>query len=93
MKIKLKKILNDRKISPYRIGTDINVAPNNIAKIIRGETTSISFDILEKICQYLNITPNDIFEIEYTNIEKEILELEEKIEKKKKLLDSLKKEI
>jgi len=64
MKIKLQEILDDRNISIYSLSKDIGVAQNNLGKLIKGETTSIKYDILEKLCNILNVTPNDIFEIE-----------------------------
>ena len=63
MKIKLQKILDDRKISIYSLSKEIGVTQNNLSKIVKGETTSIKYDILESLCITLNITPNDIFEI------------------------------
>jgi putative transcriptional regulator len=64
MKIKLQEILDSRNISVYSLSKEIGVTQNNLGKLIKGETTSIKYDILEKLCNVLNITPNDIFEIE-----------------------------
>ena len=64
MKIKLQEILDNRNISVYSLSKEIGVTGNNLGKLVKGETTSIKYDILEKLCNILNITPNDIFEIE-----------------------------
>jgi putative transcriptional regulator len=64
MKIKLQEILDSRNISVYSLSKEIGVTQNNLGKLIKGETTSIKYDILEKLCNILDITPNDIFEIE-----------------------------
>lgn len=67
MKIHLKEILDHKNISIYSLSRHIGVAPNNLSKIVKGETSSIRYDILENICIFLDITPNDIFEIEKSN--------------------------
>jgi putative transcriptional regulator len=64
MRIKLQEILDNKNISIYSLSKDIGVAQNNLSKIVKGETTSIKYDILEKLCNILDITPNDMFEIE-----------------------------
>lgn len=64
MKIKLQEILDRKNISVYSLSKEIGVTQNNLGKLVKGETTSIKYDILEKLCVILKITPNDIFEIE-----------------------------
>lgn len=64
MKIKLQEILDSKNISVYSLSKQIGVTQNNLGKLIKGETTSIKYDILEKLCNTLNVTPNDIFETE-----------------------------
>lgn len=64
MKVKLQEILDNRNISIYSLSKEIGVAQNNLSKLVKGETTSIKYDILEKLCNILDITPNDIFEVE-----------------------------
>lgn len=68
MKIKLQEILDNKNISIYSLSKEIGVAQNNLSKLVKGETTSIKYDILEKLCNILNITPNDIFEIDTKSI-------------------------
>lgn len=67
LKIHLKEILDSKNISVYSLSKEIGIAPNNLSKIVKGETSSIRYDILENICNALNITPNDIFELEEPN--------------------------
>ena len=62
MKIKLKEILDEKNISVYSLAKSTNISPNNLSKLIKGETISIRFENLESICKTLNITPNDMFE-------------------------------
>lgn len=51
----------------------MNITSRNLNRIIRGETTSISFKYIEEICILLNCTPGDIFTI--TTNEKEKIAL------------------
>jgi putative transcriptional regulator len=83
MKIKLQEILDNKNISIYSLSKEIGVAQNNLGKLIKGETTSIKYDILENLCNVLDITPNDIFEIEPKKrlFNKTTLELIDKLKK------------
>jgi putative transcriptional regulator len=65
MRIRLKEILDYQNVSVYALSKEIGVSQNNLGKIIKGETTSIKYDILEKLCVALRVTPNDIFIIDY----------------------------
>lgn len=65
MKIRLQEILENQNKTIYSLSKEIGVAQNNLSKIVKGETTSIKYDILENLCIALKITPNDIFEIDY----------------------------
>lgn len=65
LKIKLQEILDNQSKTIYSLSKETGVAQNNLSKLVRGETTSIKYDILEKLCIALKITPNEIFEIDY----------------------------
>ncbi|HBA37811.1 MAG TPA: hypothetical protein DCY94_03730 [Firmicutes bacterium] len=41
----------------------MNITSRNLNKIIRGETTSISFKFIEEFCMHLNCTPDELFTI------------------------------
>ena len=64
MKIKLKEILENKNITVYALSKKTGITQNNLGRLVKGETISIRYDNLEAICKELNITPNDIFEIE-----------------------------
>jgi putative transcriptional regulator len=65
LRIRLKEIIDHQNITIYALSKEIGVTQNNLSKIVKGETTSIKYDILEKLCITLKVTPNDIFEIDY----------------------------
>lgn len=64
MKIKLKELLESKNKSQYWLSKQTDITPQNIGRLANNKTSSITFDNLEKICNALECTPNDIFEIE-----------------------------
>ena len=52
----------------------MNLTSRNLNRIIRGETTAISFRYIEEFCDNLNCTPNELITID-TNIQKEYLNI------------------
>lgn len=63
MKFLLPKILSDNKISQKDLADAIGVPKQNISYTCK-EAKSINFDLLEGICNVLDCTPNDLFELE-----------------------------
>lgn len=64
----LAKLMIDRNISATTMFNDIGIARSTISKISNNHTDKISIDTLSKICNYLNVTPNEFFDyipIEY----------------------------
>lgn len=49
--------------SKYWLCLKMNITSRNLNRIIRGETSSISFKYLEEFCTYLNCTPNELITI------------------------------
>ena len=62
LQLKVKEILEQQNKTPYWLAKQTGIAPNNIGKICNGETTTIRFDTLEKICKALNCSVNDLFD-------------------------------
>lgn len=48
----------------YWLSQTIDCNYQSLAKLCNGETSSINFDTITKICYALNCFPNDIFDIE-----------------------------
>ena len=59
--LKINKILEEQGKTPYWLGKQTGISQNNILKICNGETSTIRFDTLEKICKALNCSINDLF--------------------------------
>ena len=61
LSLKINKILEEQDKTPYWLGKQTGISQNNILKICNGETSTIRFDTLEKICKALNCSINDLF--------------------------------
>lgn len=61
LSLRIHEILKQQGKSAYWLGKQTGISLNNIGKICNGETSTIRFDTLEKICKVLNCSINDIF--------------------------------
>lgn len=64
IKLNIEELLKVRGKSKYWLCCRMNVTTRNINRIIRGQTSAISFKYLEQFCHYLDCTPNDLITIE-----------------------------
>lgn len=64
LSLKIGRILEKQGKTPYWLGKQTGISQNNILKICNGETSTIRFDTLEKICKTLNCSINDLFDAE-----------------------------
>lgn len=62
IKLKIVELLRERGRSKYWLCQKMNITNRNLNRIIRGETTSISFKYIEQICTYLECTPGELIE-------------------------------
>lgn len=53
-------IMKQRGVSPYQLAEQAHIAPNTALNMMRGTTKRIDLDVLEAICQVLQVTPGDI---------------------------------
>lgn len=60
MRINIQPLLKEKGISRYELSQKIDVTYPTMTAIYNGTSSSIRFDILEKICLELECTPNDI---------------------------------
>ncbi len=64
IKLNIEELLKKNNKSKYWLCQNMNVTSRNMNRIIRGETSSISFKYLEEFCRLLNCTPNELIIIE-----------------------------
>lgn len=73
IKINIVELLEKENKSKYWLCKNMNITFNSINRIIRRETTSISFKYIEELCNLLNCEPGDLITIERPVKEKEYL--------------------
>lgn len=56
--------LKKKNKTRYWLAKEINITYQNLTNLCEGKTSSVKFSIIEKICNALNCTPNDIFVIQ-----------------------------
>lgn len=61
MQITIDNILRTQNKTRYWLSKEINYSYPNLMKLCNNQTTSMQFEVIEKICHALNCTPNDIF--------------------------------
>lgn len=61
LSLKINILLEQQNKTPYWLGKQTGISQNNIGKICNGETSTIRFDTIEKICKTLNCSINDLF--------------------------------
>lgn len=63
VKMNIIELLQKRNKTKYWLCQQMNITSRNLNRIIRGETTSISFKYIEEFCENLNCTPGDLFSV------------------------------
>ena len=60
MKLSIKHIMDQKNISRYQLAHIMDVTYPTVDNMYKGKTSSIKLDTLEKLCNSLECTPNDI---------------------------------
>jgi putative transcriptional regulator len=64
VKVRIKKILEEKGRSIYWLAIQCNVTYKSMFNLVNNKTSSVKFMLLERICNVLEVTPNDIFDFE-----------------------------
>ena len=64
MKVMLNQILDNKGISQNQLAKDTGISTATLRNLNHNRTTRISFDVLEKICNYLDCGVEDILCVE-----------------------------
>ena len=64
MIITLNQVLEDKGISQNQFAKDTGISVETIRNLKNNKTTRVSFDVLEKICNYLNCKIEDVMCLE-----------------------------
>lgn len=62
----ISQLLKEQNKSKYWLCQQMNITTRNLNRIIKGETSSISFKYLEDFCKYLDCSIDDLINI-YNN--------------------------
>lgn len=60
----IEKLLKEKNKSKYWLCQNMDITSKNLNRVIRGETSSISFRYLEDFCKYLDCTIDELINIE-----------------------------
>ena len=63
VKVNVEELLKKSNHSKYWLCDKMDITMHNLNRVIKGETTSISFKYIEDFCKYLNCTPADLFTV------------------------------
>lgn len=69
IKLNVLKLLDEQGRSKYWLWKQLNMSYQNFNKMVNNETKSIRYENIETMCLLLNCTPNDLFDIDYTQTE------------------------
>lgn len=64
MKITLNQVLEDKGISQNQLAKDTGISVETIRNFKNNKTSRVSFDVLEKICNYLNCDVENVMCLE-----------------------------
>lgn len=63
IKMNIEKLLKKNGKSKYWLCQKMNITSRNLNRIIRGDTSSISFKYIEDFCNYLNCDPGQLMDV------------------------------
>ena len=63
IKLRVKEILEEKGKTKYWLYNQMNLSYQNFNRMINNETKAMKYDNLELLCEILDCTPNDIFDI------------------------------
>ena len=64
VKLRVLKILKEKNKTKYWLYNQMNMSYQNFNRMVNNETVSIKYTNLELLCEILECTPADLFEIE-----------------------------
>ena len=64
IKLTLDIMLVRHRVKSKDLAKHLGITEQNMSIVRTGKNKSMTFEMMEKICRYLNCTPNDLFELE-----------------------------
>lgn len=63
MKLKVLNLLQEQGKTKYWLFKQLNMSYQNFNRMVNNQTKAIKYENIELLCEILNCTPNDLFEI------------------------------
>lgn len=63
MKLRVLEILKEKQHTKYWLYIRLGLSYQNFNKLVNNETNGIKFKTLETLCEVLECTPNDLFDM------------------------------
>ncbi len=64
MKLMINDILKEKKKTKYWLSKELGITKVNALRLANCKTQLIHFSLIEKLCDVLECTPNDLFKID-----------------------------
>ena len=65
VKLQVLELLQQQGRTKYWLYKQLGMSYQNFSKMVNNETQSIKLERIETLCQLLNCTPNDLFQIDW----------------------------
>ena len=69
IRLKIAELLERRGKTRYWLSRRMGISYQNVCRMVGGRTRGIRFETLETLCQVLDCTPNDLFELDFNQPE------------------------
>ena len=63
IKCHLSKLLGERKLKIADVARDTGINRGTITRLYQETAVRVDFEVMEKLCRYLNCDVNDLFEL------------------------------
>lgn len=67
IKLRVLQILKEKGKTKYWLWNQLNMSYQNFNKMVNNETTGIKYENIRLLCEILECTPSDLFEITLKN--------------------------
>ena len=64
MRCHLGRILGEKKLKIAEVSRDTDINKNTLHRLYKEEATRVELDVVEKLCNYLDIKIDQLFELE-----------------------------
>lgn len=66
---RLSELLSERGLKTSRVAKEVGIARSSLTSMIQNDSEMIRYDAIDKLCNYLNITPTKFFDYSPLNFE------------------------